>query len=902
MRFVLSKCVVALITIATSTGVAIGQTTLPYSDIHDFATATGDTRWPGTNLSTAITFDPTGNMIGGAFSDGSYAEQIYYGVIWKMTPLGAYSVLHGFGGPVTYTNGKPVAHDGNNPGGRLTYDKAGNLYGTAYLGGGATNGMLWELTASGEYFDLHDFGNWLDPTQFDGENPEAGVTLDSNGNMYGTATEGGDKNYGDGVVWEITSDGTYKILHNFGGNVTLADGTTGTDGSYPGAEVSLDSSGNLYGTNSRGVWEITKSGTYIDLHDFPTASITYHDGTTGPDGYAPLGMVYFDANGNRYGTVEYGAEYISGMLWEITQTGIYIDLYDFGGLVTLANGMKGYAGGYPHGEITTDSLGNKFGASLGCIWELTNSGTFIDLHDFGGTVTTTGGQVVPDGGAPVSGVSFDAAGNLYGVAEAGGANGLGMIWKLGNAVAIQGIATTSSLIQGSLGATGTVYLSGPAPTKGLAVTLTSSNPAVKVPPTATILANTASIAFPITTTVVSVLTSSTVTATIGSKSQSITIEVKPATVAKLAISPTSVYGGATSTGTITLSGPSGPSGSVIALSSNNTAATVPATVTTAGNATSVAFTIHTVAVSSPVNVTITAKTGAVSSTGVVEVLPAPLASVVLSSSTAIGGSAVTGSVYLSGVGGPSGIPVAVSSTADASTPTTVTVPSGLNKISFTISTSPVNANVVATITAKLGSVTKTAALEVIPATVTKLAISPTPVYGGATSTGTITLSGQAGPSGDIINITSNNAAATAQAAVKIASNGTVGSFPIKTIAVNVPTTVTIGVSLSSSTASQTLTVLPALSLVVKPLAVVGGTNSDGIITLSAPAPAGGAIVTISSSSKNAVVQAAVRVLAGALTAGFPIKTLAVTKLTTVDIYVTYGGSTVAKGINLSPPG
>jgi hypothetical protein len=280
-----------------------------------------------------------------------------------------------------------------------------------------------------------------------------------------------------------------------------------------------------------------------------------------------------------------------------------------------------------------------------------------------------------------------------------------------------------------------------------------------------------------------------------------------------------------------------------------------------------------------------------------------IAGLSLTHSAVIGGTSTPGTVSVSVKAGVSGDTITLSSSdpAHASVPASVKVLSGNTSVGFTVTTTSLTTSEVVTIKATFGSSTLTTPLTV-QALISSLVLTPTSVIGGVSSDGVVRVSTAAGPSGDLINITSNNAAATAQAAVKIASSGTVASFPIKTTAVNVPTTVTIGVSFSGSTASQTLTVLPALSLVVKPLAVVGGTNSDGIITLAAPAPEGGAIVTISSSSKNAVVQAAVRVLAGALTAGFPINTLAVTKLTTVDIYVTYGGSTVAKGINLSPAG
>jgi len=79
-------------------------------------------------------------------------------------------------------------------------DSAGNLYGTTYGEGAYGVGSVFKLTPSNggwTYTSLHDFtgGN-------DGGTLYGGVTLDANGNLYGTTNQGGA--YGAGVVWEIT--------------------------------------------------------------------------------------------------------------------------------------------------------------------------------------------------------------------------------------------------------------------------------------------------------------------------------------------------------------------------------------------------------------------------------------------------------------------------------------------------------------------------------------------------------------------------------------------------------------------------------------------------------------------------------------------------------------------------
>src|SRR5580704_14700225 len=75
--------------------------------------------------------------------------------------LGPDTILHNFGGTVTNANGTKVL-DGNNPFAGVTFDSAGNMYGTTTKGGAnaqssSLGGMIWEITASGIYTDLHDF-------------------------------------------------------------------------------------------------------------------------------------------------------------------------------------------------------------------------------------------------------------------------------------------------------------------------------------------------------------------------------------------------------------------------------------------------------------------------------------------------------------------------------------------------------------------------------------------------------------------------------------------------------------------------------------------------------------------------------------------------------------------------
>jgi len=162
-------------------------------------------------------------------------------------------------------------------------------------------------------------------------------------------------------------------------------------------------------------------------------------------------------------------------------------------------------------------------------------------------------------------------------------------------------------------------------------------------------------------------------------------------LSSLSLNPTSVVGGNSSTGTVTLTAPAPSGGFVVNLSSSNTnVATVPSTVTVPAGATSANFTVSTQAVSSATSVTITASAGGVSRTATLTVNPAPsvtLQSLTISPTSVWGGSTATGTVTLSGPAPAGGVVVQLrSSSSRASVPSTVTVPAGATSARFTIQT------------------------------------------------------------------------------------------------------------------------------------------------------------------------------------------------------------------------
>src|SRR5437868_10823990 len=123
----------------------------------------------------------------------------------------------------------------------LETDSAGNIYGTTVLGGEFGGGTFFRLSPTPTgwvHTVLYSFTGGAD-----GGEPYKGVTVDREGNLYGTAVTGGSGSCegGCGVAYKLTNSGgkwTQTVIHAF---------TGGEDGAGPGARLTLDRSGNVYG-------------------------------------------------------------------------------------------------------------------------------------------------------------------------------------------------------------------------------------------------------------------------------------------------------------------------------------------------------------------------------------------------------------------------------------------------------------------------------------------------------------------------------------------------------------------------------------------------------------------------------------------------------------------------------
>lgn len=315
--------------------------------LHNFGSSTNDGQGPA-----GLVADNEGNLYGATMAGGTHHAPggATEGTVFKMTPNGVYSILYNFGATPT---------DGSLPEAAPAVDVKGNLYGTTVSGGANDAGTIYKLSPVGKETILHSF----DDNRVDGYYQFTGLTLDRKGNIWGSNTYGGQ--HANGIIFEVSAAGEYTIRFNFGSvpsgvgapesTVTLdskgnlyGTGTTyeenyqaggvykispgsgaiwtedvlltltGSNGFWPEAGVTLDSAGNLYSTAFEGgtlgygsVFELTPTGEFISLFNF---DITH--------GTGPNNNLVLDPAGNLYGTTFYGGSggtlYGGGVLYEIT--------------------------------------------------------------------------------------------------------------------------------------------------------------------------------------------------------------------------------------------------------------------------------------------------------------------------------------------------------------------------------------------------------------------------------------------------------------------------------------------------------------------------------------------------------------------------------------------------------
>jgi len=316
--------------------------------------------------------------------------------------------------------------DGGGPNGAVIFDGSGNIFGTTHFGGitqcggnvGGGCGVVFELAPN--------TGGWTESALYafsdgsDGGFPNAGVVLDKNGDVLGTASTGGNFqcSIGCGVVYELvkSSNWSERVLHTF----------AGSDGQFPNAVMLQGPNGTLYGTTWFG--GSTGNGTVFGLTPSGSSwmeSVLYSfDGTV--DGSAPAAGVVADASGNLYGTTYKFDGYNDGVAYELRNRSHgawkYRVLYSFTG---QGGGEDPYAGLIIPSKHklygTTIEGGNTGGGAAFELVDAHHHWAERDLHVFGGA---------GDGSTPYGGLVADKAGNLFGTTIFGGANNAGTVYEL----------------------------------------------------------------------------------------------------------------------------------------------------------------------------------------------------------------------------------------------------------------------------------------------------------------------------------------------------------------------------------------------------------------------------------------------------------------------------------------
>jgi len=370
--------------------------------------------------SSGLAVDTAGNAYGTAFAGGNFGG--HGGAVYRLSPTKGFSVLYNFNAPP----------DGFYPQGNLVIDSAGNLYGTTVYGGANKTGCNGH--GCGTVFELSPpiskGGSWTETILYsftggdDGANPQAGVILDSAGNLYGTTENGG--NLGAGTVFEVTNSGNGQWVESV---IYSMD-----DGALPMGSLVFDATGNLYSTT----FEFGGGGGNV-FELFPEVGggwgyvrlYAFMEGTK--DGFAPEAGVILDSSGSLYGTTAFGGQFGFGTVFKLTpDAGTWTEtiLYNFAG---------GKDGATPRAGLVFDPAGNLYSTTFeggnaspkacqgnGC-------GTAFELTPGTSGLWTERLFAFPQDGhlgiEPAASLLLDATGRAYGTTTSGG-EGIGVVFRI----------------------------------------------------------------------------------------------------------------------------------------------------------------------------------------------------------------------------------------------------------------------------------------------------------------------------------------------------------------------------------------------------------------------------------------------------------------------------------------
>ena len=372
----------------------------------------------GSSPTASLIQGTDGNLYGTTLSGGGGSSCFVgggCGTIFKITPAGTLTTLYNFCSQSGCT-------DGIFPYGGLVQGTDGNFYGTASNGGDGW-GTVFKITPDGTLTTLHVF------ELFEGATPKGTLVQAKDGNFYGTTVEGG-ANF-EGSVFAMTPDGTLTTLSSLGAE---------DSGGAPYAGLVQGTDGNFYGTGSRGgngngmVFTVTATGTFTMLYSFCAQSGC-------PDGMSPFAGLVQGADGNFYGATNSGGNFNAcsleqgcGTIFKIAADGTLITLHAF-------DSTDGFN---PQGTLALGSDENFYGTThdggannFGTVFTVTPAGTLTTIHSFDQT----------NGAMPYAGLVQATNGKLYGTTSSGGASsncdgGCGTVFSLD--VGLSGGAVTLS--------------------------------------------------------------------------------------------------------------------------------------------------------------------------------------------------------------------------------------------------------------------------------------------------------------------------------------------------------------------------------------------------------------------------------------------------------------------------
>jgi uncharacterized repeat protein (TIGR03803 family) len=272
----------------------------------------------------------------------------------------AYSekVLHSFCNTLNCTGG-------TYPNGGLLSDQDGDLFGTAYEGGKYGYGIVFELVPNADkskYTEHILYAFCKTQSCNGGGNPLGELIMDRDGALYGVAVEFGVNN--GGTVFKLTHNAgqvTYTKIHNF-----CLQGAKCTDGTQPitGLAYQGQSSGAPWNGSSP-LFGATQSGgtnnSGIAYRLAPGGSGWSYQvihNFNAPDSYAEPGPMLVDASGNVLGVTGSGGKYGGGVLYRLA-AGTWNEtvLHNFCADTNCSDGRQGV------GRLAMDAAGNLFGAT-----------------------------------------------------------------------------------------------------------------------------------------------------------------------------------------------------------------------------------------------------------------------------------------------------------------------------------------------------------------------------------------------------------------------------------------------------------------------------------------------------------------------------------------------------------